>query len=239
MYFHGGGWVLGSKNTHARLLMELTRTTNAAYAFVNSTPSPEAQFPAPVEEAYAAICYLVDHASALKLDPACVAVAGDSAGGNMATAVALLAKQRGGPKLRFQVLFYPVTNSQFDTPSYNLFGDGPWLTRPAMQWFWNAYAPDSEARKNITASPLLATLEDLSQLPPALIITAENDVLRDEGEAYADRLGQAGVDVMAVRFLGTIHDFAMLNSLSGTPAARGAVALASQRLRQALGISPC
>ncbi|HEY6403917.1 MAG TPA: alpha/beta hydrolase, partial [Blastocatellia bacterium] len=161
-------------------------------------------------------------------------VAGDSVGGNMATVVALLAKQRGGPRIAYQVLFYPVTDANFETTSYREFADGPWLTKPAMEWFWNAYAPDVAARKNPTAAPLQASLDELSGLPPALIITDENDVLRDEGEAYADKMMQAGVSVTAVRYLGAIHDFVMLNPISDTNAARSAIQLANSTLRNAL-----
>ena len=152
----------------------------------------------------------------------------------MAAAVTLLARERGGPKLTYQVLFYPVTDANFDTPSYREFADGPWLTRPAMEWFWNAYAPDPATRKKITVSPLQASVRDLNGLPPALVITDENDVLRDEGEAYARKLVAAGVEVTAVRYLATIHDFVMLNPLSGTPAARSAIRLACESLTKAL-----
>jgi acetyl esterase len=152
----------------------------------------------------------------------------------MATVVALLAKQRGGPRIAYQVLFYPVTDANFETTSYREFANGPWLTKPAMRWFWDAYAPDVAARKEPTASPLQASLDELSGLPPALIITDENDVLRDEGEAYADKMMQAGVSVTAVRYLGAIHDFVMLNAISDTPETRSAIQLANLHLRNAL-----
>ena len=149
----------------------------------------------------------------------------------MAAVVALLAKQRGGPKISAQVLFYPVTDADFQTPSYREFADGPWLTRPAMKWFWDAYLPDLKKRQEPTASPLRASLEQLGGLPPALVITGENDVLRDEGEAYAHKLALAGVTTTAVRFLGTIHDFVMLNPIADSPATRGAMELALATLR--------
>jgi acetyl esterase len=234
MYFHGGGWVLGSKNTHDRLLRDLTNATNAAFVFVSYTPSPEAQFPVPIEQAYAATAYVAEHGRELNLDSTRLALAGDSAGGNVTAAVKLLAKERKAPEIRYQVLFYPVTDTNFDTASYLEFANGPWNTRPAMVWFWDAYAPKASDRKKVTASPLQATTEHLAGLPPALIIAVENDVLRDEGEAYARRLIAAGVEVTALRALATFHDFVMLNPLAATPAARAAIRLAGQNLSEAL-----
>lgn len=234
MYFHGGGWILGSKNTHDRLIREIANGANVALVFVNYTPSPEAKYPVPIEQAYAATKYIAENGKKLNLDASRLAVVGDSVGGNMATVVAMLAKQRRGPRIAYQVLFYPVTDANFETTSYHEFADGPWLTKAAMKWFWDAYAPDVEARKNPTASPLQASLDELSGLPPALVITDENDVLRDEGEAYADKLMQAGVSVTAVRYLGAIHDFVMLNPISDTTEARSAIQLANATLRNAL-----
>jgi acetyl esterase len=234
MYFHGGGWILGSKDTHDRLLRDLVNGTNAAFVFVNYTPSPEAQFPVPIEQAYAATKYIAEHAEDFGFNTGRLAVAGDSAGGNMTAAVTLLAKERNGPAIRYQVLFYPVTDGSLSQNSYKEFSDGLWLTTAAMTWMWDAYAPDKEDRKKITASPLLATPEQLKGLPPTLIIVDENDILRDEGEEYARKLMQAGVEVSAVRVLATFHDFAMLNGLADTPAARLAIQLASQKLAAAL-----
>lgn len=237
MYFHGGGWVLGGKDTHDRLVREIANGANAAVVFVNFTPSPEAKYPTPVEEAYAATKYVSENGEKLNLDSSRLAVAGDSVGGNMAAAVLLLAKERGGPKIDYQVLFYPVTDANFNTQSYQQYATGIWLTREAMKWFWNNYLPDEEARKQPTASPLQASLDQLRGQPPALIITDENDVLRDEGEAYAHKLMQAGVNVTAVRYLGTIHDFVMLNPLAGTPASCSAIGLANENLRAAFAKS--
>ena len=233
MYFHGGGWVLGDTHTHDRLLRELANGAHAAVVFVNYTLSPEAHYPVPIEEAYAATTWVADHGQLLKVDPTRLAVVGDGVGGTMAAAVTLLAKARGGPPIRFQLLFYPVTDANCDTPSYQQFADGPWLTRETMQWFWNHYAPDTCVRHEPTAAPLHATLEQLQGLPPALVITAESDVVRDEGEAYAHKLMQAGVPVTATRYLGTMHDFVMLHALTHTPAARAAIAHANDALRKA------
>jgi acetyl esterase len=234
MYFHGGGWVLGSKNTHDRLLRDLTVGAQAAFVFVNYTPSPEAQFPVPIEQDYAATKYIAEHGKEFNLDTSRLAVAGDSVGGNMVAVITQLAKERKGPAIRYQVLFYPVTDAAMNTDSYSEFASGPWLTKPAMEWFWKAYAPNREDRKKVTASPLSARVEQLKGLPPALIIVDENDVLRDEGEAYAKKLIEADVEATAVRMLATHHDFAMLNALADTPACKAAVQLASQKLAGAL-----
>ena len=155
MYFHGGGWVLGSKDTHDRLLRDLTNGAQAAFVFVNYTPSPEAQFPVPIEQDYAATKYIAEHGKEFGLDTSRLAVAGDSVGGNMVAVVTQLAKERKGPAIRYQVLLYPVTDAGMNTASYSEFANGPWLTKPAMEWFWNAYAPKKEDRKKTTASPLV------------------------------------------------------------------------------------
>lgn len=233
LYYHGGGWILGSKNTHDRLVRELAIGSNAAVVFVNYTPSPEAQYPVPLEEAYAALVYVAEHAKELNVDPSRIAIVGDSVGGNMAAGVTLLAKERKGPKLLQQILFYPVTDADFNTESYKEYAEGPWLTKAAMEWFWNAYAPDVKSRKDHLVSPLQSTIEQLKGLPKALVITDENDVLRSEGEAYAHKLMEAGVEVEAVRYLGTIHDFVLLSPLSKTPATRSAIALAVATLQKA------
>jgi acetyl esterase len=234
LYTHGGGWVLGDKNTHDRLVREIAAGAKAAVVFVDYDRSPEAKFPVAIEQSYASLLYMVEHAKELRIDPARIAIVGDSVGGNMAAAVTMLAKQRNGPKLRLQVLFYPVTDANFETGSYDEFAKGPWLTKPAMQWFWDAYLPDPAKRKDPLASPLQATTEQLAGLPEALVIVDENDVLRDEGEAYARKLGQSGVRVTSIRFNGTIHDFVMLNAIAGTPAVRAAIGHANGALAAAL-----
>ena len=232
LYIHGAGWVLGSEHTHDRLVRQIANGARAAVVFVNYSRAPEAQFPVQDEQAYAAAQWIVAHGREYRIDASRLAIAGDSVGGNMTAAVTLMAKQRGGPKFIYQVLFYPVTAADFDNGSYREFANGPWLTKPAMEWFWNAYVPSAAERSNPLATPLNATLDQLKGLPPALVITDENDVLRDEGEAYAHKLMNAGVDVTATRYLGTIHDFVMLNALGDTPAAKAAVEQANDKLRK-------
>jgi len=234
-HIHGGGWILGDKNTHDRMTREIAIGSNATVVFVDYDRSPEAKYPVAIEQAYAATEYVVEHGKELNVDPSRLAILGDSVGGNMTAAVSLMAKERGGPKISFQVLFYPVTDANFETESYKTFADGPWLTKKAMEWFWDAYLPDASKRKEIAAAPLNASLDQLKGLPDALIVVDENDVLRDEGEAYARKLAQAGVRVTSVRYNGTIHDFVLLNPIANTPAVRGALQQANTALKAALG----
>lgn len=234
VFSHGGGWVLGSFATHERLVRDLTDQTGAAFVFVNYPRSPETRYPVAIEQTYSTVRWIAQYGAELGLDGSQVAVAGDGAGGNMATAVTLLAKERGSPRIRYQALLYPVTNAAFDTESYDQFAEGPWLTRRAMQCFWDAYIPSASMRFEVTASPLQATVEQLRSLPPTLVITAEADVLRDEGEAYGRKLRQAGVDVTTVRYHGVFHDFMMLNALAESNATRAATAQTARALRAAL-----
>jgi acetyl esterase len=237
MYFHGGGWVLGGADTHDRLLRELANGAHAAIVFVNYTPSPEAKYPVPIEQAYAATKWVAENGQTINVNPSRLAVAGDSVGGNMASVVTLLAKERRGPKIIFQLLFYPVTDANFDTSSYMDYREGYFLTREAMKWFWDNYTSNDTNRKEPTVSPLQASIQQLRGLPPALIINGEFDVLRDEGEAYVHKLIEAGVPVTGLRYHGTIHDFVMLNPITETPAARGAIEQASQMLKKILSAS--
>lgn len=230
-YIHGGGWVMGNKHTHDRLVRELAQGAQATVVFPEYTPSPEAQFPVPVEQIYAAFAHIMEHAEDYQLNKERFAFAGDSAGGNMAAVMTLLAKERHGTRPSFQLLLYPVTDADFSTDTYKHFSDGPWLTRDAMKWFWEQYAPDEDSRKNVMASPLRADVERLKGLPPTLIITDENDVLRDEGEAYARKLMEAAVPTACVRYLGACHDFLMLNALADTAPARAALRQCCNELR--------
>ncbi len=234
-YIHGAGWVFGNAHTHDRLVRELAVGVGAAVVFPEYDLSPEARYPVAIEQNYTVAQWVVANGAGHRLDPTRVAVAGDSVGGNMTAALTLLAKERGDVPLVHQVLFYPVTDASFDTASYHQFAEGYFLRRDGMRWFWDQYTTDPAQRAEITASPLRATTEQLSGLPPALVITGEADVLRDEGEAYAAKLRQAGVPVTAVRYQGIIHDFVMLNALRGTQAADAAITQAIATLRTALG----
>ena len=211
LYVHGGGWILGNSGTHDRLIRELAAGANAALVFVEYDRSPEVQYPHAIEQAYATAQWITQHGHTEGLDSTRMAVAGDSVGGNMTAALTLLAKQRGDVHFVHQSLYYPVTDAAQDTESYRTFADGPFLTAKAMAWFWDAYLPDASLRSEITASPLRATPDDLAGLPPALVIVDQNDVLRDEGEAYAARLVEAGVKTTSVRYNFVTHDFMMLN----------------------------
>lgn len=233
VYIHGGGWVLGNFKTHERLVRELADGARAAVVFVDYTPSPEAQFPVPIEQAYTVAKWVGDHGADIGVDSSRLAVAGDSVGGDMTAAVTLMAKQRGGPHFKQQVMLYPVTDADFDTASYHRYAENCWLARPAMKWFWNAYAPRVADRANPLASPLKATVGQLKGLPPALVIT-DSDVLEDAAKAYAAKLRSAGVQVTSSHYGGVTHDFMMLNALRDTQANKDAVAETSATLHEAL-----
>lgn len=236
LYMHGGGWILGNAGTHDRLVRELTVGVGAALVFVEYDRSPEVQHPVAIEQGYAVARWICTDGASMGIDAARVAVAGDSVGGNMAAVLALLATQRGDVTFVHQSLYYPVTDAAQDTASYLEFADGPHLTAKAMAWFWDAYLPDVDRRADITASPLRADLDQLAPLPESYVVVDENDVLRDEGEAYARKLTAAGVPTTSVRYNGTIHDFLMLNPLRGTTATTQALAQAIAQLRRGLGI---
>ncbi|MFE2125287.1 MULTISPECIES: alpha/beta hydrolase [Streptomyces] len=234
VYIHGAGWVFGNAHTHDRLVRELAVGAGAAVVFPEYDLAPEHRYPVAIEQNWTVGRWIVTDGAAHGLDASRIAVAGDSVGGNMSAALTLMAKERGGLPLLQQVLFYPVTDASFDTGSYHQFAEGYFLRRDGMQWFWDQYTTDETERAQVTASPLRAGIEQLAGLPPALVITAEADVLRDEGEAYANKLRAAGVPVTAVRFQGIIHDFVMLNALRGTHAAEAAIELAVGTLRRVL-----
>lgn len=231
LYIHGAGWVFGNSHTHDRLIRELATEANAAVVFPEYSRSPEAKYPTALEEIYATLEWIANNAASQNFDSDRITVAGDSVGGNMTAAITLLAKDRKGPKIAKQLLFYPVTDANFDTESYHEFAEGYFLTREGMKWFWDQYTTDEHQRNEITASPLRASLDDLKGLPEALVITAQADVLRDEGEAYANKLREAGVPVTQARFQGVVHDFVMLNVLSETNAKKSAMLLATSWLK--------
>ena len=235
VYMHGGGWVLGNAATHDRLVRELAVGARAALAFVEYPNSPEAHYPVAIEQGYATAQWVVREGRSKGLDPGRIAVVGESVGGDMTAALTLMAKERGDVQFVHAGMYYPVTDAAMDTESYDEFADGPYLTRKAMEWFWDAYTTDPAERSEITASPNHATVDQLKGLPSTLLLVDEADVLRDEGEAYAAKLRLAGVPVTTVRYDGTVHDFMLLNPLSETKAARAAIAQATGFLRQAFG----
>src|SRR3954449_5322094 len=234
LYMHGGGWVLGNADAHDRLVRELAVGAGAAVVFVEYDRSPEARYPVAIEQGYATARWIVREGAAHQLDPDRIAIAGDSVGGGMTAALALMAAQRGDVSFVHQSMYYPVSDAAMDTGSYEQFAEGYFLTAKMMEWFWDAYQPDLERRLEPFASPLRASEEQLAGLPPAFVIVGEADVLRDEGEAYAARLRAAGTAVTTVRYDGITHDFLLLNALSETHATRAAIAQAIAILRNAL-----
>ena len=234
LFIHGGVWIAGNFENHKRLVRDLVVRSGAAAVFVEYTPIPDAVFPTQIEESYAAAKWVAAHGAEIGVDGSRLAVAGNSVGGDMTAALALMAKDRGGPAIRLQVLLIPATDTDFDTASYRDFDTGRFLPRAFMQFGWNIYAPDAKTRANRYAVPMRATIAQLHGLPPALVITAENDPLRDEGEAYARKLKEAGVPVTATRYNGTIHDFVLLNGIKDVPSTQAALDQAGNAVRDAL-----
>lgn len=224
-YIHGAGWVFGSFHTHEKLVRELAARTESVVVFPEYSRSPEVRYPVAIEQCYDILYKLPEllENMEIQINPCTLTVAGDSVGGNMAIAMSLMAKYREGPCIQKQLLYYPVTNACFCTNSYRQFAEEYYLYRQGMMWFWNQYTVSEYDRNQITASPLRADMEQLSNLPDTMIINGEADVLRDEGEAFARKLRMAGVNVTAMRFQGIIHDFVMLNALDQTKACRGAM----------------
>ena len=237
IFIHGGGWVLGDYPTHRRLVRDLVVASEAVAVFPDYTPSPEAHYPVAINQIYAALKWVSEHGNEIGVDGKNLAVVGNSVGGNMTASVVLMAKEKNGPAIKLQVMLWPVTDANFETGSYKELGEGRFLTRNMMIWFWDNYLPDKKARKEIFASPLNATLGQLKGLPPALIQTAENDVLRDEGEAYARKLDDAGVKVTLTRYGGLIHDYGLLNPLAEVRAVKTALLQAAAVIRKALTIN--
>ena len=234
IYIHGGGWVLGDYPTHRRLVRDLVVGSGAVAVFPDYTPSPEARYPVAINQIYAALKWVSVHGAEIGVDGRNLAVVGNSVGGNMTAAVVLMAKEKGTPSVKLQVLLWPVTDANFETASYRELGEERFLTKNMMKWFWDQYLPDANKRKEIYASPLQATLEQLKGLPTTLIQTAENDVLRDEGEAFARKLDEAGVSVTFTRYGGLIHDYGLLNPLAEIPAVKTALFQAAAVIRKAL-----
>jgi acetyl esterase len=234
LFIHGGVWIVGNFENHKRLLRDLVVGSGQIGFFVEYTPLPAARYPTQMEENYAALKWVAAHASEFGADGSRIAVAGNSVGGDMSAALALMTKDQNGPKIALQVLLIPATNATVDTESYREFGTGRFLTRGFMKYGWDLYAPDEKTRNSPYVSPLRASNEELRGLPPALVITAENDPLRDEGEAYARKLKNAGDVVTAVRYNGMIHDFVTLNAIRDVPGTEAALKQASDAIREAL-----
>ncbi len=234
LYLHGGGWILGGIETHDNLIKKLSLYSNSVVIFVEYSLSPEAIYPTAINEAFEILKYIYKNEDIFNIDRNKIVLAGDSAGGNMATVLAAKTAKEQGPEICFQALFYPVTDAKMNTQSYKDFENGPWLSKKAMEWFWDAYTPDKNIRNKPEISPINAEEKDLKILPPTLIITAENDILRDEGENYAKKLDNAGVKVFNIRINGTIHDFMMLNALENSQETQGAIFIAGKIIKNAL-----
>jgi acetyl esterase len=234
IFVHGGGWVLGDYPTHKRMVRDLVVLTGFAGVFVNYTRTPDAKYPQAINEIYAATKWVADHGEEINVDGRNLAVVGSSVGGNMTAVTALMAKDQGGPEIKLHIMMWPVTDANFETESFKQFGEKRFLTTPLMKWMWDLYTTDPKQRKEIYASPLLATVEQLKGLPPALIQVAESDILRDEGEAYGRKLDEAGVKVTTVRYDGMIHDFGLLNGLAEEPAVRSLFEHAAAELKKYL-----
>ncbi|RKR81877.1 acetyl esterase/lipase [Mucilaginibacter gracilis] len=236
IFIHGGGWILGDYPTHERLVRDLVVASGVVAVFVNYTPSPEAQYPIAINQIYAATKWVAENGKEINVDGSRLAVVGNSVGGNMTAVTALQAKAKNGPKISLQIMMWPVTDARFDWESYTLFGQDRFLTAPLMKWMFDQYTTDAGERAQILVSPLNATLDELKDLPPALIQVAENDILRDQGEAYGRKLNEAGVTVTTVRYNGMIHDFGLLNALATVPSVKSLIVQASAELKKYLFI---
>jgi acetyl esterase/lipase len=234
MFIHGGGWVLGDFPTHKRMVRDLVVESGFAAVFVEYTRTPDAAFPRAIQEIYAATKWVAEHGAEINVDGTNMAIAGNSVGGNMSTVTTLMAKEKGGPHIKVQVLFWPIVDADFETESYQQFGQDRFLTVPTMKWMYDMYIADPARRKDIHASPLQASVEQLRGLPPAVIMVAESDILRDEGEAYGRKLDEAGVPVTTMRYNGMIHDFGLLNGLAHVPQTRSLFVQAGAELKKYL-----
>jgi acetyl esterase len=234
IFIHGGGWVLGDYPTHKRMVRDLVVLTGSAGVFINYTRTPDARYPQQVNEIFAATKWISDHGEEIHVDGKNLAVVGNSVGGNMTAVTALKAKENGGPKIKLQIMMWPIVDANFETESHKQFGEQRFLTTSLMKWMYDLYTTDPNQRREIYASPLQATVEQLKGLPPALIQVAESDILRDEGEAYGRKLDEAGVTVTTVRYNGMIHDFGLLNGLATEPATRSLFVHAAAELKKYL-----
>ena len=235
IFIHGGGWVLGDFPTHERLVRDLVVLSGFVAVFVDYTRTSDAPYPLAINEIYAATKWVAEHGGEINVDGSRLAVVGNSVGGNMATVTALMAKENGGPEIKLQILMWPIVDSDFQTDSYHRYGKDRFLTTSLMKWMYDLYIADPEQRNQIYASPLLASVEQLKGLPPTFIQIAENDILRDEGEAYGRKLDEAGVEVTTIRYNGMIHDFGLLNALATLPTVRSLVLHAAAELKKYLG----
>ena len=234
IFIHGGGWILGDYPTHKRSVRDLVVASGYAAVFVNYTPSPEAHYPQAINEIYASAKWVSEHGNEINVDGKNMAVVGNSVGGNMSAVLCLMAKEKGTPQIKFQALWWPVTDADFTKPSWIEYSDQRFLTASLMKWMWDQYTTNQEARKEKYASPLRTPVEELKGLPPAFIGVAENDILRDEGEDYARKLNEAGVTVTSLRFNGTIHDWGLLNGLAQTPQTKTLIELTAAELKKYL-----
>lgn len=234
IFIHGGGWILGDYPTHKRMVRDLVVLSGYAAVFVNYTPSPEAHYPQAINEIYAATKWVAEHGNEINVDGTNLAVVGNSVGGNMTAVTGLMAKDKKGPAIKLLIMMWPIVDADFDTESYKLFGAQRFLTTPLMKWMYDQYTTDPKQRKEIYASPLQAGLEELKGLPPVFIQVAENDILRDEGEAFGRKLDEAGVTVTTVRYNGVIHDFGLLNGLAEVPTTKSLFVHAAAELRKYL-----
>lgn len=235
LFIHGGGWVLGDYPTHRRMVRDLVLESGAAAVFVNYTRTPDAVYPQQINEDYAALKWISENGEKINVDGKNLAVVGNSVGGNMTAVMSLMAKERGGPEIKCLVMMWPIVDANFETESYKEFGKKRFLSSALMQWMYDMYIPEPEKRKDIHASPLQATIEQLKGLPPTLIQVAESDILRDEGEAYGRKLDEAGVPVTVIRYNGMIHDFGLLNGLAALPQVRSLFVQAGAELKKHFG----
>jgi acetyl esterase len=234
IFIHGGGWVLGDYPTHKRMVRDLVVLSGVAGVFVNYTRTPDAAYPQAINEIYAATKWVAENGAEIYVDGKKLAVVGNSVGGNMTAVTTIKAKENKGPEIKLQIMMWPIVDASFDTESYKLFGKDRFLTTPLMKWMYDMYIKDPKKRQDIHASPLQASIEQLKGLPPALIQVAENDILRDGGEAYGRKLDEAGVKVTTVRYDGMIHDFGLLNGLAELPPVRSLFVQAAAELKKYL-----